>query len=135
MNALKNSLDKIKFILGVIFLTCFCSYGIEIEISAKNSMQKAKESLSKAEELLNTIPSDSEQYKYIVNLIKKAKDDWDIALDAYNQLIDARYKFHKLNHLLSNHVDQEKYNMNLPEMWEKEELKYYNDFKNFDKYN
>ena len=90
MNALKNSLDKIKFILGVIFLTCFCSYGIEIEISAKNSMQKAKESLSKAEELLNTIPSDSEQYKYIVNLIKKAKDDWDIALDAYNQLIDAQ---------------------------------------------
>ena len=53
-------------------------------------MQKAKESLSKAEELLNTIPSDSEQYKYIVNLIKKAKDDWDIALNAYNQLIDAQ---------------------------------------------
>ena len=90
MNALKNSLNKIKFILAVIFLNCFCSYGIEIETSAKNSMQKAKESLSKAEELLNTIPSDSEQYKYIVNLIKKAKDDWDIALDAYNQLIDAQ---------------------------------------------
>ena len=90
MNALKNSLNKMKFILGVIFLTCFCSYGIEIDTNAKNSMQKAKESLSKAEELLNTIPSDSEQYKYIVNLIKKAKDDWDIALDAYNQLIDAQ---------------------------------------------
>ena len=90
MNVLKNSLNKIKFILGVIFLTCFCSYGIEIDTYAKNSMQKAKESLSKAEELLNTIPSDSEQYKYIVNLIKKAKDDWDIALNAYTQLIDAQ---------------------------------------------
>ena len=56
-------------------------------------MQKAKESLSKAEELLNKIPSDSEQYKYIVNLIKKAKDDWDIGLNAYNQLIDAQKEF------------------------------------------
>ena len=90
MNVLKTSLNKIKFILGVIFLICFCSYGIEIDTYAKNSMQKAKESLSKAEELLNTIPSDSEQYKYIVNLIKKAKDDWDIALNAYTQLIDAQ---------------------------------------------
>ena len=90
MNALKNSLNKIKFILGVIFLICFCSYGIEIDTYAKNSMQKAKESLSKAEELLNRISPDSEQYKYIVNLIKKAKDDWDIALNAYNQLIDAQ---------------------------------------------
>ena len=90
MNVLKTSLNKIKFILGVIFLICFCSYGIEIDTYAKNSMQKAKESLSKAEELLNTIPSDSEQYKYIVNLIKKAKDDWDIALNAYAQLIDAQ---------------------------------------------
>ena len=68
----------------IFFTMCFLSYGNEIDVMVKNSIQKAKDSLLKTEELLNTIPSDSEQYKFIFNLIKEAKKDWDIALDSYN---------------------------------------------------
>ena len=95
----KNNLNKLTFIFMIFFTMCSFSYGSEIDIIAKNSIQKAKDSLLKTEELLNTIPSDSEQYKFIFNLIKEAKKDWDIALDSYNELIKSQKELSKTDNI------------------------------------
>ena len=99
MSFLKNNLNKIVFIWMIFFTMCFLSYGNEIDVMVKNSIQKAKDSLLKTEELLNTIPSDSEQYKFIFNLIKEAKKDWDIALDSYNELIKSQKELSKTDNI------------------------------------
>ena len=95
----KNNLNKLTFIFMIFFTMCSFSYGSEIDVMAKNSIQKAKDSLLKTEELLNTIPSDSEQYKFIFNLIKEAKKDWDIALDSYNELIKSQKELSKTDNI------------------------------------
>ena len=99
MSFQKNNLNKLTFVLMIFFTMCFFSYGSEIDVMAKNSIQKAKDSLLKTEELLNTIPRDSEQYKFIFNLIKEAKKDWDIALDSYNELIKSQKELSKTDNI------------------------------------
>ena len=91
----KNNLNKIAFIWMTFFTMCFLSYGNEIEISAKESMQKAKTSLAQTEELLNLISTASEEYNLMVDLIKQAKKDWDIAVKAYEELIRAKQEISK----------------------------------------
>ena len=91
----KNNLNKIAFISMTFFTMCFLSYGNEIEISAKESMQKAKTSLAQTEELLNLISTASEEYNLMVDLIKQAKKDWDIAVKAYEELIRAKQEISK----------------------------------------
>ena len=91
----KNNLNKIAFIWMTFFTMCFLSYGNEIEISAKESMQKAKISLAQTEELLNLISTASEEYNLMVDLIKQAKKDWDIAVEAYEELIRAKKEISK----------------------------------------
>ena len=99
MSLLKNNLNKIVCIWMIFFTMCFLSYGNEIEISAKESMQKAKTSLAQTEELLNLISTASEEYNLMVDLIKQAKKDWDIAVEAYEELIIAKIEISKTDDL------------------------------------
>ena len=70
MSCVKNNLNKMVFIWMIFFTMCFLSYGNEIEISAKESMQKAKTSLAQTEELLNLISTASEEYNLFFNTLK-----------------------------------------------------------------
>ena len=78
----------ILLIVGV-----FLAYDVRGDFSveqAEQALERAEKAIAEAEQLLLTIPEDSEEFTFILEIIEQANEDWQVALVAFEELKSAQ---------------------------------------------